>query len=286
MDTELDAARTTQDEEGVAMLATFFLMLVLAGLAFAVGVFSYNSQVTGKSQLLDRQAFYVAEAGGQRARQQFGAGAWSASSCTGAPNCTEAFPSASSIGEYVVTITGSNPITITSSGYVPNRTTPIAQRRVVESNVPISTSDGSNLSLSATAFASSSRGANVPARAKDGNLLTFWEANTAGPGSWLAMDLGSATSVEKIIVREQANITGLTIQHSDNNATWTTASGLSVTPTGSGNNQIYTATFTETTHRYFRSLFSTAGSGRRAARELESYDTGQTLGAGAVTTQW
>ena len=96
----------------------FLLMLVLSGLALAVGVLGHNSLVSGGSQLLDKQAFYVAEAGWQRARQQLVAGNWTAASSPG-NTYTESFGA----GEYRVTIVdnGDGTDTITSEGYVPSQ---------------------------------------------------------------------------------------------------------------------------------------------------------------------
>ncbi len=56
-------------ERGAVLLLTFLMMLMLSGLAVAVSMLSQNSLVTGKSQQLDKQAFYVAQAGLERGRQ-------------------------------------------------------------------------------------------------------------------------------------------------------------------------------------------------------------------------
>ena len=84
---------------GVALLVTFLLMLVLSGLALAVGVFSHNSLVGSKAELLDKQAFYIAEAGRQRARQALVASTWLAAAAPG-NTYTESFGT----GEYRVTV--------------------------------------------------------------------------------------------------------------------------------------------------------------------------------------
>jgi hypothetical protein len=260
-------------------------MLVLVGLATAVGVFSQNSLLTGKSQLLDRQAFDVAEAGLQRARQALAAGTWSASSCPSGSPCTESFPPGTPIGQYQVTITGSNPYTITSNGYVPDATTWSARRQTVSSNVSTFT----NLARSpgVVGSASSSNGSNTPDLAKDGSTSTKWQANTNGSDSWLAMDFQIAMTLDQIIVREDANIDGLTIEWSDDNSSWTVASGLSVVESPS---QTWTATFTATSHRYFRSQFTSVPANKKVTvEELETYNTAGgtvSLTTGDFSTQW
>lgn len=265
---------------GAVLLLTFLIMLVLAGLALAAGVFSQNSLLTGKSQLLDKQAFYIAEAGWQRGRQAFMAGTWTAAASPG-NTYTESFGA----GEYRVTLVdnGNSTYTFTSEGYVPNQTVTVAKRKVVETAVPLSFS---NLSLTATASASSSQGSFTPNQANDGSLTTKWQAGTNGSGSWLAMDYGSATTLDKIVIREDDNIDGLTIEQSDDSSTWTVVSGLSVVESPA---KTWTATFTATSHRYFRARFTSVPSNKKASvNEMESYNTTgpQALGAGALTTQW
>lgn len=270
---------------GAALLTTFLMMIVLSGLALAVGVVSHNSLVGGRSQLLDKQAFYIAEAGWQRARQALSAGTWSAAASPG-NTYTESFGA----GEYRVTLVenGGSPTTytITAEGYVPNQTVTVAKRKVVETAVPVTLGSGTNLSLSATASASSSSGSNTPNKANDDNNGTRWESGTNGSGSWLSMDYGGATTLDTVVVQEHNNIDGLTIEWSDNGSSWTAASGLSVVESP---NKTWTATFTATSHQYFRSQFTNVPSSKAAAvKEMESYYTAAapSFGTGDVTTQW
>ena len=269
-----------QPQRGMALFLTFLLMLVLSGLAMAVGVFSYNSMQTGKSTLLDKQAYYVAEAGWQRARQALVAGTWVAAASPG-NTYTESFGA----GEYQVTIVddGGGSYTVTSNGYVPSQATTSAKRQVLESALTVTSSDGTNLSLTATASASSESGSNTASKAKDGDNSTKWKANNNGDG-WLVMDHSSATTLNKIVIEEDANITGVTIEYSDNNSTWTTASGLSVIESPS---ETWTATFTATSHRYFRASISASSSKKPSVKEMQDYNSSiSSLGAGSVTTQW
>ena len=266
-------------EHGAALLLALLMMLVLAGLATAVGIFSHNSLLTGKSQLLDKQAFYTAEAGWQRARQALMAQTWTAASSPG-NTYTESFGP----GEYRVTIVDNGDLTytITAEGYIPNQTATVARRQAIEANVPTRT----NLSLTATALASSSQGNNLPSNANDGSTATAWVAGTMGSGSWLAMDFGSATTLNQIIIRENDNIDGLTVESSTDASTWTTVSGLSVVESPA---KRWTANFSSTSARYFRARFTSVPSNKRASvQELESYNTSGavTLGKGTFRTQW
>ena len=267
-------------KRGAALLLSFLVMLVLSGLALATGVFSHNSLMIGRSQLLDKQAFYITEAGWQRARQAFVASTWTAASSPG-NTYTESFGA----GEYKVTLVnnGDTTYTVTAEGYLPNQTTTIAKRQVVEANIPYTLT---NLSLAAAASASSSQGSSAAGNANDGSLSTKWQAGANGSGSWLAMDYGSATTLDQIIIQEDNNIDGLTIEHSDDASTWTVASGLSVVESPA---KTWTATFTATSHRYVRAQFTSVPSNKKAAvNEMESYNTSsaRTLGKGSVTTQW
>lgn len=267
---------------GVALLVTFLLMLVLSGLALAVGVFSHNSLVGSKAELLDKQAFYIAEAGWQRARQALVASTWLAAAVPG-NTYTESFGA----GEYRVTVVdnGDGTDTITSDGYVPNQPLAAARRRVVETGLSASTSGSTNLSPSAAAIAASSQSGvgNQPANANDGNTATKWQASIKGSGEWLRLDFGSATTLNQAIIVEHSDIDGVTVEASSDGSTWATVTGLSVVESPS---KTWTAVFTSTSARYFRAIFTSPSNGTAGVKEFESYDAVLTLGQGAVTTQW
>ena len=98
------------------------------------------------------------------------------------------------------------------------------------------------------------------------------------------MDYTSATTLNQIVVEEKNFIDALTIESSDNASTWTVVSGLSVVESPS---KTWTATFTATSHRYFRAQFTDVPSGKKASvTELKSYNSSFSLGTGSVTTQW
>lgn len=269
---------------GSVLLLTFLVMLVVAGLVAAVGGFAQGNLQSACAQWLDRRAYYIAEAGWQRARQALASDTWFAAVSPG-NTYTESFGG----GEYSVTIVSSNACTsscdytITASAYIPNQANAVARRQMVETDLSVTVTAGTNYSLTATASASSSNGGNTSDKAKDGDNGTKWQAGTNGPGSWLSMDYGSAATLDRIIVREDANITNLTIEYSDNGSTWTAPGGLSVSASGS----TWTCNFTSTSHRYFRVRFTGVPSGRKAAvKELESYNISVSLATGDVTTLW
>lgn len=265
---------------GAALLTTFLLMLVLAGLGTAVSAFARNSQLIGGATLRDQQAFYIAEAGLARARQALAAGTWQAAASPG-NSYSESFGA----GEYQVAIVddGGGEYTITADGYLPDAASPLARRRVAEAGIAVTMSDGTNYALTATASASSS-GASTPAsNARDGDLGTRWRASTNGDG-WLAMDFGSAQDVNKIIVREDANINGIVVEYSDNGTTWTAVAGQSVIESPS---RTWTATFAAASHRYVRASIDAPNNQRPSVNELQCYLASvSALGQGEVTATW
>ena len=288
----LYAIRCTLGTKGAALMAVFLLMLVLAGLALAVGVFSNNSLATGRTQLQDKQAYFIAEAGWQRARQALSAGTLAAKSGSG-NTYSEAFGA----GEYSVTIVdtttpavenGDTNYTVTSSGYVPSAAAYRSRRQIAETSFD-ATATNTNRSLSATATASSTNGSNTASKSKDGDTGTKWQAGTKGPNEWLKMDYGSSITVNRMIIKDDGNISSaITIQYSDDASSWTAVSGSGITESP---NNTFDITFTSASHRYFRALFPDVGSGSRAGvKEMEAYNTASrtvTFGdPGTVTSQW
>jgi hypothetical protein len=262
------------------------LMLILGGLALAVGTASHNSVAGARSQFLDRQAFYLAETGWQRARQAIVAGTWTAGN-----TYQESFGP----GEYRVAIVdnGNGTYTITSDGYLPtyafcsaNPQHCRASRRVTEAAVPVTLS-GTNWSLTATASASSEQSSHPASDANDGSTSSFWRAETRGSGQWLQMDYGSSLTLNQIVIEENGNITGLSsVQYSADGSSWSGVPGLSVNSSGSGNNQVWTADFTATGARYFRVTFTASGSNNRVSvEEFQSYGS-TSMGQGSFTTTW
>ena len=270
---------------GAVLLLTFLLLLVLTGLVTAVGLYANHSLATARSQRLDRQALYIAEAGWQRARQALAASTWTGAVAPG-NDYTESFGG----GEYVVNVTAENACiascnyTVTSSSYVPNQTAVLARRRITEVDAPVTIVTGTNFSLAATASASSSTGANTPNKANDGNSATKWQSGTNGNTSWLAMDYGSSATLNRIVVDEDSNIGGITVDYSDNGSVWTSISGATVTQSPS---KKWNATFSPISHRYFRANLTGVGANKKAAvEEMRSYNTTISLSTGDIISQW
>lgn len=270
------------NRRGAVLFITFLMMLVLSGLVTGVAVFSHNTHLTGRSLLNDRQAFYVGEAGLQRARQALIAGTWSAA--TGGGNTyTETFGP----GEYSVNIVdnGDTTRTITSSGYVPTIASYETRRQVAETSIPVT--GGTNLSLAATAAASTEQASHPATHANDGSTSTSWRANTAGNGQWLRMDYGSATALVQIVIVEHQNITALSaVEYSSDAASWSSVSGLTTSTTGSGDNQTYTADFSSASARYFRVTFTASGASQKVGVDESRAYASTGLGVGTVSTQW
>jgi hypothetical protein len=275
---------------GAALLLTFMMMLMLSGLAMAVGVSAHNSLMTGRTALEDRQAYYIAEAGWQRARQALSAGTWQGASGSG-NTYTESFGE----GEYAVTIidntsptvtSGDTDYTILSQGYIPAQANYRARRQIHEYELDVTVSN-TNYSLTATASASSVNGSNVAANAKDDDDGTHWKSDVNGSGSWLQMDYGSAVALDQIFVEEESNVTGISaVEYSDNGSTWTAVSDLAITEDGKD----WTCDFTSTSHRYMRVTFTASSSKKVEVDEMHSYNTAAGTATitddGEVTTEW
>ena len=275
------------NERGAALLIAVLFLLMLIGLATAAAIHCQTSQLTSRSQLLDKQAFYIAEAGVQRARQALEVGTWALSSTN-----VESFGA----GEYSVAITDNGScspgasgceLTLTASAYIPSSSSYQARRQLIEDQVPATVSN-TNLSLTATASASSSSSGHAASSSKDDSLSTYWEANTAGSGEWLSMDHGSAVTLDQIVIEEENRINGVNIQYSDDGSSWTTASGLSVVESPS---KTWTCDFTATSHRYFRAVFTASGGSHKVSvQEMRDYNTANATvavdGYGNYNTSW
>jgi acyl-homoserine lactone acylase PvdQ len=105
-----------------------------------------------------------------------------------------------------------------------------------------------NLANGATATASSRQNGSYPAaKAIDGDVTTRW-SSASSDDQYLQVDLGSATTVARVILRwEAAYGSAYSIQTSTDGSTWTTAYS---TTTANGN--VDNVTFTPTAARYVR----------------------------------
>jgi hypothetical protein len=252
--------------KGVILLFTLFILVGLSGLAFALLTMLSAEIRSVNAGYNTMRAFYIADAGRDKAR-------WALTTGGMSPGWNETASFGG--GTYTVTtaVVGLN-VTITSTGYIPTSSNPVATRTVVEKNALISGGgSGTNLSLTATAIASSTGGGNAASRAIDGNASTYWQSAVNG-SSWLRLDYGSAKTVNKIIVTGSL-ITTCTVQYSTDTIIWTAVSNPSGTVPG-------TQTFTAVSARYLR--LSITGNKPRVI-EFQSYNTDHpTLGRGSFVT--
>ena len=101
--------------------------------------------------------------------------------------------------------------------------------------------------------ASSSGGADVPANAVDGNATSRWSTGTPEVnGQWYDVDLGSVKTFDQVSIDVSASAgdypRGLTVQGSNDNATWTTLGTAAPTTATT------TVTFSAASDRYVRLL--------------------------------
>lgn len=255
-----------RNEKGIALILVFVTMVVLSGVALAfLSIVNYEIGSSGAG-LRNMQAFYIAEAGLAKARWALGEGdaGWS--------ETDEAFGE----GTYTATIAnnGDDTYTITSDGYVPDSANPLAQRQVVESDIAVT----SNLSLGATASASSVQGQNTADKAKDGDAGTKWKSNIKN-GSWLKLDFGSSTTFDRIVI-DGANIDSYAIEYSpDDVVPYQGVANIVELPA-------WTFSFDSVSARYLR--LSVNGD-RPEINELETYDIaggGVNLGQGEFATSF
>lgn len=278
--------RSDIGRRGAALFLTFIMLFFTVALGVALATFAQHSQAASRSAMLDNQAYYIAEAGWQRARQALTAGTWTAAASPG-NTYTESFGA----GEYRVTIVdeGSNVYTITSEGYVPSQLNTAAKRQIVEYEIDVTASSGTNHALTATASASTSASGHAASAANDGSASTHWQANTAGNGQWLKLDLGaSPATINQIIIEENNNIEddGVALAWSDDNSAWTTfASGSAIIESP---NKTWTANFTAFAHRYVRATLTATGSSKKVSiEECKAYNASlSSLSQGEVATQW
>ncbi|MEU8264057.1 discoidin domain-containing protein [Micromonospora sp. NPDC048999] len=141
---------------------------------------------------------------------------------------------------------------------------------------PAAAAGGPNLALGRTASASSANGPYTAGNLTDGNAGSYWEsANNSFP-QWAQVDLGSAQTVDQVVLKLPASWESrtqtLSVLGSTDGNSFTTvvaSAGRTFSP-GSGNT--VTLSFTATTTRYVR-VSITANTGWSAAQlaELEVY---------------
>ncbi|MEN3308246.1 MAG: hypothetical protein V7603_4448, partial [Micromonosporaceae bacterium] len=140
---------------------------------------------------------------------------------------------------------------------------------------PAAAAGGPNLAAGKPTSASSSNGQYVTANLNDGNPSTYWESAGAFP-QWAQIDLGSATSIDQVVLKLPASwgarTETLSLQGSTDNAGFSTivaGTGYTFNPASSN---VVTVNFGATTTRYVR-VNITANTGWSAGQlaEFEIY---------------
>lgn len=262
-----------KDRKGLVLLYTLVFLVGLSGLALALLImFSGEIRSTGAG-LYNMKALYIAEAGRAKAR-------WALTTGTQAVGWAEtAAPFGTNIGTYVVTTAYSDSpanqhVIITSDGYVPNNTTYLARRRVVENDVALGASSA-NLSIGATAFASSESGGGPAGDAVDGNIHSKWMANDKG-NAWLKLDFGSPVALSAVVVNGQSDIDSVSIQYSSDDKDYSSVTGLAESPQ-------WTFNFNPVTARYIIFNMGVDSNKKASVNELETYSVSP-LGQGKFAT--
>ncbi len=267
-----------EEKKGIALILTLIILVALSIIAFAfLTMTSYEIKSVG-GELRNMQAFYIAEAGRAKARWALIAGEqtvpWTESDTV--------------LGSGMFTVSASDDkgdgstTTITSNGYIPDDTKPIAQRQVVEADITIGPGDLTNFSLGAVISASSQKLPHNPAtNANDGSAGTSWKASVKG-NAWLKLNFGSLITFNRVIYTGN-NINSFEIEHSNNDSTWSAVTGAVESPAG-------TVNFNSVLARYLR--FNMVVDSKRTAQvnELETYNSDEekeaALGQGKFSTSW
>jgi hypothetical protein len=270
-----------ENKRGAALILVFFILVGLSGIAFAFISMVSDEIGSAGAGLRNIQAFYIAEAGLAKAR-------WALTLGEKEPPWPEGEPEEDGVefggGKYFIETEYSDPpanehLTITSSGYIPDNTNPIAQRRVVEADILIGSGGLTNLSLSATISASSEK--RPAANANDGDADTSWKSNEKDD-AWLKLDFGSSTAFNRAIYAG-SNINSCTIWYSDS-----PDDGYSLAASATGSSA--TVNFDLVEGRYLRFDMDVDSNKTAEVNELETYNTNEdvsaTLGQGEFSTSW
>ncbi|WP_440101883.1 CARDB domain-containing protein [Streptosporangium sp. H16] len=149
---------------------------------------------------------------------------------------------------------------------------------LVGSVVPASAAAGPNLSPGKATLASSSTGGQAVSAINDGNQSTYWEsANNSFP-QWARIDLGTATSVDQIVLKLppltvwQTRTQTLSVQGGADGSTFSTVVASANYTFNPATGNTVTINFGAATHRYWR-VDITANTGWPAAQisEFEIY---------------
>lgn len=272
-----------ESKRGAALILVFIILIGLSGIAFAFLAMLSDEIGSAGAGLKNMQAFYIAEAGLAKARWALTVGEetvpWSEED-------TEVQKNGTTLGTYTVNAADDNGdgsvTTITSEGYIPDDTNPLAKRQVVEADIAVGSGDLTNLSLAATISASSEKLPQNPAtKANDGDSGTNWKAGSKDD-AWLKLDFGSSTTFTRVVYTG-GNINSVTIEHSDNDSDYTAVTTPVESPAG-------TVNFVSASGRYLKFSMDVDSSRTADVDELETYDADEevsaTLGQGEFSTSW
>lgn len=268
--------RVKESKGAILIILAFVIMVGLTGVLVAFMTMISHEMRSARLELRNIQAFYIAEAGRAKAR-------WALTTDAQAVGWGE---SDISFGGGTYTYTTASPVdpqhvTITSTGYIPDSTSPIARRTVVEKDILFTAGGGTNLSLTA-GIEASSEGVGQPAsKANDESGSSKWMAKDDG-NAWLKLDFGSSNTFDRVVVNGQKNINSVTIEYSSNGVTYQAVTNLVESPT-------WTYTFDSVEARYLKFNMAVNSKKKAEVNELESYDTtagSTTLGQGEFSTAW
>lgn len=265
-----------KDKGATLIIFTFVIMVVLIGVLVAYSDMVSSEIRSAGAGLRNIQAFWLAEAGLAKAR-------WALTTDEQTVPWDELDFELGN-GTFTVSATdegGGTVTTITSDGYIPDDTNPVAQRRVVEADISISAGGGTNLSLGAAASASSESGVHPASDANDGSGSSKWQASDKGD-AWLKLDFGSSATFDSVVVNGQKNINSVTIEYSTNGVTYQEVTNPQESPD-------WTYTFDSVEARYLKLNMAVNSNKKAEINEFESYNTAAgstTLGQGEFSTVW
>lgn len=254
-----------RNKKGVILIFVLLVLVALMGVALAFW-YAVNSEIKSVGAgLADARALYIAEAGRAKARQ--------ALTTDGTVPYTETDTSFGQ-GTYTVTVAYSDPptnehVTITSIGYVPNSTKPVAQRQVVEKNISFTSGSAQNLSLNATPSVSSNPGS---ASSINDGKNTQWKAAGSNVWEWAKLDFVGQKQLSKVVI-DGSQIDQYVMEYSNDDINWQAFANVAENP-------VWTFIFDKVSARYLK--FSVYGN-KPAIKELEAYG-GAVLGQGEFSS--
>jgi subtilase family serine protease len=153
--------------------------------------------------------------------------------------------------------------------------------QVLAFNLSVYAADTTNLARGKTITASSVQQTYAATNTNDGNVNTYWEGAPGTYPNTLTVDLGSAQSVYKVVLKLTPSwgtrTQTLSVLSSTDNVTYSTRAASSTYTFSPSSSNTVTITFAETSARYIRLNF-TANSGATGGQvaEFEAYGTAST----------